>query len=93
MAFLKMFLANDVFTLTGVACNINRLNYRYSITLQPIKNLLKNAVVLDMGSHNGRWTYVALNLGAKYVIGLEQDKSILQTAFENIYAKGFNQKK
>jgi hypothetical protein len=53
------------------AAHIRRLNLRHSHIIDPIRDLLKGARVLDLGAHDGRWSYAAAAAGASKVIGVE----------------------
>ena len=78
-----MFSDDSVFIKTSnIASNAKRLNERYNLILKSLN--LKNKKILDLGCHNGRWIYVALKLGAKSVIGVEQSKNYLSIAEENL---------
>ena len=48
-----------------------RLNARYDCLIQRHVQHLRNRSVLDVGSHNGRWSFAALRAGARHVIGVE----------------------
>jgi SAM-dependent methyltransferase len=84
-----MFEDNDIFTTTGVAHKTERLNFRYQLLFEPVKNEFQGATVLDLGSHTGRWSYVSLKLGAAYVIGVEHSKKWHGLAEQILPAKGF----
>ncbi len=48
----------------------NRMNWRYNHIVEPIKDELAGATVLDLGSHDGRWPYALATAGAT-VTGIE----------------------
>lgn len=50
--------------------DISRLNWRYHHIVEPIKDELEGATVLDLGSHDGRWLYALAAAGAT-VTGIE----------------------
>lgn len=50
--------------------NIRKMNWRYRHIVQPIKDELDGATVLDLGSHDGRWPYALAAAGAT-VTGIE----------------------
>jgi len=75
-----VFQENDIFTTTGVASRAKRLNFRYNLMFKPIGDVFLGASVLDLGSHNGRWSYVAMELGARKVIGIESNKKYVKLA-------------
>jgi hypothetical protein len=49
---------------------ISRMNWRYHHIVEPIKDELDGATVLDLGSHDGRWPYAFAAAGAT-VTGIE----------------------
>ncbi len=49
---------------------VSRMNWRYHHIVEPIKDELDGATVLDLGSHDGRWPYALAAAGAK-VTGIE----------------------
>ncbi len=49
----------------------NRLNNRYRALVEQHADLLRGASVLDLASHDGRWSFAALQTGAERVVGLE----------------------
>jgi hypothetical protein len=49
---------------------ISRMNWRYRHIVEPITDELNGATVLDLGSHDGRWSYALAAAGAS-VTGIE----------------------
>ena len=49
----------------------NRLNHRYRAIIEHQKEVFPNASVLDLASHDGRWSLAALECGAASVTGIE----------------------
>lgn len=49
----------------------NRLNRRYEALIGRNAERLAGASVVDLGSHDGRWSFAALKTGARHVVGLE----------------------
>lgn len=50
--------------------DIKYMNWRYHHIVEPIKDTLPGATVLDLGSHDGRWPYAFAAAGAT-VLGIE----------------------
>ncbi len=50
---------------------VNRLNLRYKHLIEPHRQDLEGARVLDLGSHDGRWPYALAGAGAQSVYGIE----------------------
>jgi predicted RNA methylase len=50
---------------------LNRLNSRYVTFIAPNKEKYRGKRVLDLASHDGRWSFAALKAGAAHVTGIE----------------------
>lgn len=50
---------------------LNRLNSRYRTFMTPNEDKYKGKRVLDLASHDGRWSFAALKAGAAHVTGIE----------------------
>jgi hypothetical protein len=55
----------------GKRLNLNRLNRRYEFLVEPFLSELAGARVLDLASHDGRWSYALSAAGAARVVGIE----------------------
>ncbi len=53
------------------AAGLNRMNSRFRVFMEPQKKEIAGKRVLDLASHDGRWSYAALKLGASHVTGIE----------------------
>ncbi|MEL7174752.1 MAG: class I SAM-dependent methyltransferase, partial [Pseudomonadota bacterium] len=53
------------------APGLNRLNARYAAMIHPNRAHFAGARVLDLASHDGRWSFAALKAGAAHVTGIE----------------------
>lgn len=67
-----------------------RLNLRYEAIFAQNADLFPGARVLDIASHDGRWSLAALRNGAAEVIGIEARDDLVEDARENLdlYAPG-----
>lgn len=61
-----------------------RLNARYLALIHANRELLQGARVLDLASHDGRFSFAALQSGAARVVGIELDPLLRRTAVENM---------
>lgn len=61
-----------------------RLNLRYEAIVGENKDILEGARVLDIASHDGRWSLAALKGGAAEVIGIEADRELDSAARANL---------
>ncbi len=73
----------------------NRLNSRFGALIQSNKNIIKNSTILDLASHDGRWSLAALKNGAAKVFGIEAREELVKKSYENmerykISKKSFN---
>ena len=62
----------------------NRLNKRYNALIEYNKKIIQGKRILDIASHDGRWTFAALKAGANHVIGIEIVSSAVQLAIKNM---------
>jgi len=61
-----------------------RLNSRYSALIHYNKNMIKNCNILDLASHDGRWSFAAIKNGAKNVLGIEGREELVKKSIENM---------
>lgn len=65
----------------------HRLNGRHEAIIARNANLLSGKRVLDIASHDGRWSFAALQAGAAHVMGIEPRQELIDNALEtfNLY--------
>jgi len=56
---------------TGPLPKPNRFQQRWRMIIDPNGDLFQGARVLDIASHDGRWSFAALKAGAEFVEGVE----------------------
>lgn len=61
----------------------NRMNERYEAIFASNRDILDGARVLDLASHDGRFSLAALKAGAAHVTGVEVRQSLIDKAQEN----------
>jgi Methyltransferase domain len=66
-----------------------RLNLRYEAIFGENRDIFAGASVLDLASHDGRWSLVALATGARSVIGIEARPELVKVATENLGEYGY----
>jgi len=83
-AFPRFNDTGQAFTTSG------RLNPRYEAIFAQNADLFPGARILDIASHDGRWSLAALHNGAAEVIGIEARDDLVEAARENLdlYAPG-----
>lgn len=69
MGFFDFLADHPRYDATGGS--IQRLNRRYRFLVKPYAAEIKGACVLDLASHDGRWSYALSAAGAKEVLGVE----------------------
>jgi hypothetical protein len=57
-----------------------RLELRHQAMIESNRDILAGARVLDLASHDGRWSFAALKAGAKHVIGVEARSELVDNA-------------
>ena len=60
----------------------SRMNERYEALFASNKDIFDGARVLDLASHDGRYSFAALKTGAAHVIGVEVRQSLIDRAHE-----------
>jgi hypothetical protein len=66
-----------------------RLNLRYEAIFGENRDIFAGASVLDLASHDGRWSLAALAAGARAVTGIEARPEMVKAATENLAEYGY----
>ena len=67
----------EFFDTHGVRRFSNELNHRFDVIFTRNKDIFQGARVLDIASHDGRWSMAALNFGASHVTGIEGNTGLV----------------
>lgn len=78
---------------SGTYAAKGRLNLRHEGMIRQNRNVLEGARVLDVASHDGRWSLAALEAGASHVIGIEARDEHVANAEENFAHYGVEPEK
>jgi Methyltransferase domain len=62
----------------------DRLNLRYEAIFAENRDIFPDARVVDIASHDGRWSFAALSVGAAEVLGIEARLDLVDAARENL---------
>ena len=68
----------------------DRLNARYEAIINANKSLFEGALVLDLASRDGRWSFAALDAGASSVLGVEVRPELISIANQNMAEVGIS---
>jgi transposase-like protein len=63
---------------------VDRLNARYLGIIHENRKLIEGATVLDLASHDGRFSFAALQAGAARVVGIEFGADLVQKSLANM---------
>lgn len=74
------------FSTSATASAPDRLNARYTALIASNRNILSGRRVLDIASHDGRWSLAAHEAGAEYVLGIEARQHLVDAALANMRA-------
>jgi methyltransferase family protein len=66
-----------------------RLNLRYEAIVGENRDIFAGASVLDLASHDGRWSLAALAAGARSVTGIEARPELVKGAAKNLAEYGY----
>jgi len=67
----------------------NRLNWRCEILLTRNQKAIKGKRILDLASHDGRFSWACLELGANHVTGVEGRQHLVESATDNLMGLGY----
>jgi hypothetical protein len=70
----------DFFQTSRTTPQPDRLNLRYEAIMGENRDILQGARVLDIASHDGRWSFAALKSGAAHVVGIEAKQELIDNA-------------
>jgi 16S rRNA G966 N2-methylase RsmD len=70
----------------------NRLNSRYIALIEANKEIIKGRSVLDIASHDGRWSFAAIKNGASHVLGIEARDDLVKASYSNMEKYGIPEK-
>jgi hypothetical protein len=82
----RFFESSSVGTHLADGTRSPRLRYRHKSIIECNRSLFPGARVLDLGSHDGRWSLAALDAGAALVLGIEGRQHLVEAANENLAA-------
>jgi hypothetical protein len=77
------------YVTSSTAPTTARLNLRYEAIFGENRDVFEGASVLDLASHDGRWSLAALATGARSVTGIEARPELVKAATENLGAYGY----
>jgi 16S rRNA G966 N2-methylase RsmD len=78
----------EVDEIESINATLDRLNHRHGQMIEHHQNKIKGATILDFGSYDGRWTYAAIEAGAKHVTGIEINPKYAAQAEKNMRELG-----
>ena len=81
---------DEFYSTSRIGSHPNRLNSRYEAIIAPNIDLIRGRTVLDLASHNGRWTFAALMAGARHVIGVEARAHLVEAARRTLNRYGIS---
>lgn len=71
----------------------NRLNSRYLALISSNTDIIRDCSILDLASHDGRWSFAAIKNGASKVMGIEARKELVEGSIENMKKYQVDEKK
>lgn len=76
------------FSTSATASAPDRLNQRHRVLIQSNADIISGRSVLDIGSHDDRWSLAAHKAGAKYVLGIEARQRLIEAPRVNLREYG-----
>jgi len=68
--------------------SLNRLNARYDAIIGNNRSIFNGARVLDIASHDGRWSFAALKANSSHVLGIEGRDYLVENAKSHMINHG-----
>lgn len=87
--FLIDFRETPFLETSKTAADAHRLNWRAHLLLTRNQSAIEGKTVLDIASHDGRFSYACLKLGAKHVTGVEARSHLKEAATTNLENLGY----
>jgi Methyltransferase domain len=72
------------YATSRTAAHRGRLNMRYEAIFAENRDIFEGARVIDIASHDGRWSFAALETGAAEVLGIEARDELVDAARANL---------
>jgi predicted RNA methylase len=72
------------FSTSATASAPDRVNQRHRALIQSNADIISGRSVLDIASHDGRWSLAAHKAGAKYVLGIEARQHLIEASRANM---------
>jgi len=76
------------YSTSATAAAPNRLNKRHRALIESNEAVIRGKSVLDIASHDGRWSLAALKAGARQVVGIEAREHLVKSAQSNMREYG-----
>ncbi len=80
---ISFFNAYPEFYNTSFGAGPNRLNNRYVALIENNKEIISGSSILDIASHDGRWSFAAIKNGANFCLGIEGRAHLIENANKN----------
>lgn len=84
---------SDFYKTSKVGSSPNRLNNRHRAIIENNKQIIFNSSILDLASHDGRWSFAALKNGASQVLGIEGRQRLVDESGRLMQRYGISHKK
>jgi SAM-dependent methyltransferase len=68
-----------------------RLNERYRALIKPNEETIRGKTILDLAAHDGRWSFAALQAGARHVTGIEVRANLVESANASVREYGIDE--
>jgi len=78
----------EFFTTSSTSAFPNRLNRRVEVLIKNNVELIKDKKILDIASHDGRFSFAAIKIGAAHVLGIEGRQYLVDNSIKNMERYG-----
>jgi ubiquinone/menaquinone biosynthesis C-methylase UbiE len=88
---LSFFASYPKFLETSeTGATLDRLDARFSALIESQRSLISGCRILDLGSHDGRWTFAALKNNATSVVAVEPRETFIRQALNTFAEYGID---
>jgi len=81
----------NFYKTSHIVSHPNHLNGMFKAIIESNLDIIKDSSILDIASHDGRWSFAALKNGAKSIVGIEARQHLVNNANENMKTYGIQQ--
>jgi ubiquinone/menaquinone biosynthesis C-methylase UbiE len=79
------------YSTSNTAAHPDRLNDRHRAIIDFNRDIIRGSRILDIASHDGRWSFAAIKSGAKKVTGIEIRHHLVENSIQNMRSQNIDE--